>query len=207
MVYQVFNGCPDMARFEGSLVSWNSERGFGFIKPKSGGRDVFVHVLDLQFKGRNPLIGNTIFYDITKRSDGKYRAINAYVIGEKHHKSIIYTIIIGFCFIFTAIPFILSLYIANITYYPLVLYSLLSFVCFFVYVYDKQMAIRGGWRIQESRLHWLEFIGGWPGALIAQMIIGHKNSKVTFQFIFWAIVLLHFIAWAAYLWFYQSQFP
>ncbi len=196
-----------MARFEGSLVSWNSERGFGFIKPKSGGRDIFVHVRDLQFKGRAPLIGSTIFYDITQRSDDKYRAINAYVIGEKHKISITYATLIGFNFIFIAIPFILSLYIINITYLPLVLYSTLSFVCFLVYSHDKQMSIRGGWRIQESSLHCLEFIGGWPGALIAQMIIGHKNSKVTFQIIFWAIVLLHFIAWAAYLLFYQSQSP
>lgn len=196
-----------MARFEGSLISWNSERGFGFIKPKSGGRDVFVHVRDLEFKGKTPLLGETIFYDITQRSDGKYRAINAYINGEKNHKSITYAIVIGFCFIFIAIPFILSLYIINITYYPLVLYSLLSLICFFVYVYDKQMAIRGGWRIRESSLHWLELIGGWPGALIAQMIIGHKNSKATFQFIFSVIVLLHFIAWAVYLLFYHSQFP
>jgi uncharacterized membrane protein YsdA (DUF1294 family)/cold shock CspA family protein len=196
-----------MARFEGSLVSWNSERGFGFIKPKSGDRDVFVHVRDLQFKGKTPLIGETIFYDITQRNDGKYRAVNAYVIGTIHRKSIIYSILIGFNFILIAIPFILSLYIINITYYPLVLYSILSLICFFVYVYDKQMSIRGGWRIRESSLHWLEFIGGWPGALIAQMVIGHKNSKMAFQFIFSVIVLLHFIAWAAYLLFYQSKLP
>jgi len=208
----VYNSLPNfewvfrMARFEGSLVFWNSERGFGFIKPKSGGQDIFVHVRDLQFKGKTPLIGNTIFYDITQRKDGKYRAVNAYVIGEKHNKSIIYAILIGLNIAFVTIPFVLSLYIINITYYPLVLYSLLSFVCFFVYVYDKQMAISGGWRIQESSLHWLEIFGGWPGALIAQMIIGHKNSKIAFQFIFSVIVLLHFIAWAAYLLFYQSKF-
>jgi uncharacterized membrane protein YsdA (DUF1294 family)/cold shock CspA family protein len=199
IIHQVCHGRLDMARFEGSLVSWNSERGFGFIKPKEGGRDIFVHVRDLQFKGRAPLIGNAIIYDITQRSDGKYRAVNAYIIGEKHNKSISNVIIIVITFILITIQFILSLYIINITYYPLVLYIIFSVLCFFVYVYDKQMAIHGGWRIQESSLHWLEFIGGWPGALIAQMIIGHKNSKGTFQFIFWAIVMLHFIAWAAYL--------
>jgi len=196
-----------MAQFEEILVSWNLARGFGFIKPKSGGRDVFVHVRDLQFKGKTPLIGGTIFYDITQRSDGKYRAIDAYIIGEKYHKSIIYIVLIGFNFILSTIPFILSLYIINVTCYPLVLYSLLSFICFFDYVYDKQMAISGGWRIRELNLHSLEFLGGWPGALIAKMIIGHKNSKVTFQIIFSVIVLLHFIAWAVYLLFHQSQFP
>lgn len=196
-----------MTRFEGILVSWNSVKGFGFIKPKLGGRDIFVHVRDLQFKGKAPLIGITIFYDIMQRSDGKYRAINAYVIGEKHNNSLIHLTLIIFNFILCTIPFILSIYIIDITYYPLIIYSLLSFVCFFIYIYDKQMAISGGWRVRESSLHWLEIFGGWPGALIAQMIIGHKTSKMVFQFIFAVIVLLHIIVWAVYLLFYQSKFP
>ena len=34
---------------------------------------------------------------------------------------------------------------------------------------------------QNKTLHWLEFLGGWPGALIAQRVIRHKNKKTSFQ--------------------------
>jgi uncharacterized membrane protein YsdA (DUF1294 family) len=48
-------------------------------------------------------------------------------------------------------------------------------------------------------LHWIEFLGGWPGALFAQREIRHKNNKFSYQVIFWAIVVLHFGSWDYYL--------
>ncbi|MCP9850212.1 cold shock domain-containing protein, partial [Cyanobium sp. Morenito 9A2] len=31
-------------RLRGNLKSWNDERGFGFIEPAQGGKDIFVHI-------------------------------------------------------------------------------------------------------------------------------------------------------------------
>ncbi len=31
-------------RFDGTLVTWNDDRGFGYIEPTQGGERVFVHV-------------------------------------------------------------------------------------------------------------------------------------------------------------------
>lgn len=41
-----------------------------------------------------------------------------------------------------------------------------------------------------------ELLGGWPGALIAQQKFRHKTRKVSFQVVFWAIVLVHQAFWA-----------
>lgn len=66
-----------------------------------------------------------------------------------------------------------------------------------LYAWDKQRARRARGRIAERTLHFLELAGGWPGALLAQRILRHKNQKFSYQRTFWLIVLLHLCAWAA----------
>jgi uncharacterized membrane protein YsdA (DUF1294 family) len=73
----------------------------------------------------------------------------------------------------------------------LVLYMLMSPICFLAYYRDKQQAIRGLQRIPEARLHLYEFLGGWPGGLLAQRLIRHKNRKLSYQRQFWLIVAIH----------------
>ncbi len=68
---------------------------------------------------------------------------------------------------------------------------LISAFAFFAYRSDKRRAETGAWRIPESTLHILELVGGWPGAFLAQRHFRHKTSKVSFQIIFWFIVLAY----------------
>lgn len=82
---------------------------------------------------------------------------------------------------------------------PLLMYSLVSVTTFCLYDEDKLCAKRKVWRISEATLHFGELCGGWPGALIAQHTIRHKNKKFSYQLVFWCIVLLHGIGWSDYL--------
>ena len=59
---------------------------------------------------------------------------------------------------------------------------------YLAYVWDKQQAREKQWRMPEARLHFMELIGGWPGAFLAQRRLRHKCSKVSYQFVFWLIV-------------------
>lgn len=70
-------------------------------------------------------------------------------------------------------------------------YLLMSLVCFLAYYRDKRYAIEGRQRTPEMRLHLYELLGGWPGGLLAQRLIRHKNRKTAYQLRFWSIVLLH----------------
>lgn len=75
-------------------------------------------------------------------------------------------------------------------------YGLMSLICFIAYYRDKQFAIKGLQRTPEARLHLYELLGGWPGGLLAQRLIRHKNRKLGYQLVFWLIVLLHLaLAW------------
>jgi uncharacterized membrane protein YsdA (DUF1294 family) len=73
----------------------------------------------------------------------------------------------------------------------LMLYMLMSPMCFLAYYRDKQQAVRGLQRIPEARLHLYEFLGGWPGGLLAQRLIRHKSRKLSYRRQFWLIVTIH----------------
>ena len=62
-------------RHTGILRSWNDERGFGFIAPTQGGREVFVHVSELPRDGTRPTIGETLSFEFGKNAEGKLQAL------------------------------------------------------------------------------------------------------------------------------------
>lgn len=80
--------------------------------------------------------------------------------------------------------------------WPLLVYPLVSVVCFALYWSDKGSAQQGRQRISERTLHLAELGGGWPGALLAQQVFRHKTRKVSYQVLFWMIVALHQLFWA-----------
>ncbi len=56
----------------GTVKFFNSERGYGFIKPDDGGRDVFVHITAVERAGLKSLNeGQRITFDIEPDKKGK----------------------------------------------------------------------------------------------------------------------------------------
>ncbi len=83
-------------------------------------------------------------------------------------------------------------------------YTLMSIICFFAYKIDKRAALANTRRTPESRLHLYEFFGGWPGGLLAQKILRHKNRKPSYQIEFWLIVSINVIITGYILWLQHS---
>ena len=77
------------------------------------------------------------------------------------------------------------------------LYASASALTFIIYAIDKSAAIKGRNRTPENTLHLLAFMGGWPGALLAQQRLRHKTTKQPFRTIFWLTVMLNcaVLAW------------
>jgi len=71
------------------------------------------------------------------------------------------------------------------------IYIAFNFFVFLVYWWDKEAARNGGWRIRESTLLWLAFLGGSIGAISAQHLLRHKTRKEPFRSILPAIMIVH----------------
>jgi uncharacterized membrane protein YsdA (DUF1294 family) len=73
-----------------------------------------------------------------------------------------------------------------------------SLVGFAAAVADKRRARRGRGRVPELAFHALALLGGWPGELLAFLLVRHKTRKARFLAPFLLAVLVNaaVLAWA-----------
>lgn len=84
-----------------------------------------------------------------------------------------------------------AVFFGKLSWVLLALYAIASTVTFLAYAFDKAAAKNQQWRMRENTLHFCSLIGGWPGALVAQKLVRHKSSKLSFQVAFWSTVVLN----------------
>ncbi len=62
---------------KGTVKWFNESKGYGFISPEGGRKDVFVHITALQNAGLTSLKdGQAVSFDIESGRDGREKAIN-----------------------------------------------------------------------------------------------------------------------------------
>ncbi|MCW8963747.1 MAG: cold shock and DUF1294 domain-containing protein [Gammaproteobacteria bacterium] len=185
-------------RTKGKIISWNEEKGFGFIAPVAGGKQIFIHVTALNNRSRRPEVDQIVTYTVSSDKQGRPCAIKATLDGDRSPEktkrkqgswsidlAAFFLVIVGFTVLIGRIPLQI-----------LMLYMIVSLLTFIMYALDKSAARKGAWRTQESTLHLLSLAGGWPGALIAQQKLRHKSRKQSFRAVFWVTLLLNCGAFA-----------
>ena len=61
----------------GTVKWFNTTKGYGFIAPDDGGKDVFVHISDVERSGLTGLADNQkVTYDVEAGRDGRSSAKN-----------------------------------------------------------------------------------------------------------------------------------
>ncbi|HEX4056800.1 MAG TPA: cold shock and DUF1294 domain-containing protein [Galbitalea sp.] len=188
---------PNATRFDGAIASWNQDRGFGFIQPDGGGKQIFVHVRALPVGARTPNIGDKLSYEVERTTDGKTRARYVRLAGQRAAQTYgtVRTNILSY------LPLVLFAVIYAVVealwhphFWVFLIYLGTSLICVLIYWADKSAAARGRWRVSESALLLLGLAGGWPGAIIAQRLFHHKTRKGSFQAAFAGSVVVNILA-------------
>lgn len=76
---------------------------------------------------------------------------------------------------------------------PAALLLAINLFAFAAFWFDKRAAIRGEWRVRESTLLLIAFLGGSSGALLAQQVFRHKTRKQPFRSYLLSIAILHIV--------------
>ena len=179
---------------KGKLTKWNDDKGFGFITPNAGDKQVFIHISAFNNRSNRPEINQEITYTLSADKNGRPRAENATLPGDKLRKKGTFSILLSLLFIIGICVLCVS---GELPLSLLAIYFVISMITFAAYAIDKSAAQRGAWRTSESKLHLLSIVGGWPGAVFAQQKLRHKSQKKSFRFVFWITVLLNL---GAFLW-------
>ena len=180
-------------RTQGKITHWNTDKGYGFITPGTGAKQVFVHISAFRNRGESPAINQLVEFALSTDKQGRPCAVRVTRAGErppgeiKRNDRYFYIAGAGLFLLLVAA----SVAVGRLPPEILLLYLGASLVTFFMYFWDKSAARTGAWRTQESTLHLLSLLGGWPGALIAQQTLRHKSRKTSFRGVFWLTALVN----------------
>ena len=186
-------------RRQGKIAKWNDERGFGFIS-SSEGDSVFVHISSLPRSDRRPSVNEAVSYTLAFDSHGRPQANDVrFIVGPSSAQPMRQIPRSGIAVpIAFAMSFLIALAaLAAVGWLEmswLALYYGASIITYGCYSRDKTAAQNAGRRTPESTLHLMSLVGGWPGALIAQVLLRHKTRKPSFLVGYWFTVIVNCIA-------------
>jgi uncharacterized membrane protein YsdA (DUF1294 family)/cold shock CspA family protein len=177
----------------GTISKWNDEKGFGFITPNSGGKQIFIHINEFSREHKRPIQGISVNYNTSTDARGRSCAVDVSPLAGHKKVSRADRQLLSSILLSGAFFAILGILVA-MDELPIVIpgaYLILSAVAFALYKKDKSAAEWDERRTPEKTLHMISMLGGWPGALVAQNKLRHKSSKVSFRVVYWATVVIN----------------
>lgn len=196
-------------RKSGTLVQWNNQGGYGFVREDGTGRDYYVHVSTLADAGR-PRIGDKLNFEIGKGRKGRPVAQAVTIVEtappsqpslrDKRPPAHISRFRLGLRTAAATLMTLLILWAIGTQHAPIwigLLYAAMGLGSALLYRFDKLYAMNGKYRVSENNLHLVDLCFGIIGGLAAQEVYRHKTVKPGFVAGTWAIALVHTLGLAA----------
>ncbi|WP_341889253.1 cold shock and DUF1294 domain-containing protein [Variovorax sp. YR752] len=209
---------------QGTIVRWEADRGFGFVRGPGTESDVFFHIRDFRGGNTTPSEGLEVRYEeihvggkgpramavmpldyvdprrapppeSSRRAHGGKRPPPPPHVAAEMRAMLLLVPAYAAALVWAAWTQRLQVPVALAA-------PLLSVLTFYLYWRDKFAAQRNAWRTPENTLHAASLLGGWPGAWLAQRLLRHKSAKESFRQVYWATVALHWVLLA--LWLYST---
>jgi len=178
-----------MAR--GVVVSFDSIKGFGFIRSRSYHEDVFVHRSDVD-GGATLRSGQRVEFSAAETERGlRARWVVPGRVGISPAMAA------GALLIAVLVGMTESLRRTGLQWFGAWL-GAIGAVTWAAYAWDKRRAALGERRVRESVLLGLALIGGSPAAAVAMFTLRHKTRKPRFLAGFAAVVAVQVAAGVAY---------
>ncbi len=182
-------------RRTGVLADWNPERGFGFLE--SGGTRTFVHISAFDTSAGRPQSGDFVEFGLGSGPDGRPCAVGAARVFPlqaptrsprgavaRERRGRVQWLPVGILVAFVAFVSV-AIHMLGVSAWVAVFYTVISLLTFMDYLADKRAAVAGTMRTRERALQVAALLGGWPGGVLAQQFLRHKNRKPSFQLMFW----------------------
>lgn len=189
-------------RRSGVLAEWNDQRGFGFVE--AGGKRTFVHISGFEAAAGRPQAGEFVEFALGQGPDGRPCAVGVTRIfsvpGRQSQRPVRRTGVDRLAFIpvlVFAMMLAIVISVLSLPFWWATYYLVVSAFTYLLYSWDKRAAVAGTARTPERTLHVAALLGGWPGAVVAQQSLRHKNRKESFQIGFWLAALANVVGFIA----------
>ncbi len=180
-------------RLQGKITRWKEDQGYGFVEQNGTGQQAFVHISAFAVRGRRPVEGDLITYEVTRDKQNRLRAAQIRFV-EAADTQVAHTlhntlaVAAGGGFL---VALAVLFFTGHVPFWLVVGDVLLSLLTFIVYGVDKSAALRQMYRVPENTLHLLALLGGWPGASLAQRLFRHKTRKTAFLVMFYLCLFVN----------------
>lgn len=193
-------------RMEGTLVSWDDARGFGFAEAPGVTGQIFVHIKFFRARHVRPASGDRLRFTLGAGRDGGPAAADAEIVGAPPPPEpgpAQTTTIVDVSRLVAATSILVgALMVVTMGRAPAwfgALYLVMSLGSGLAYWLDKEYARAGRSRVRETSLHLADGFFGIAGGLFAQHVFRHKTRKNSFRYVTRLIWVMHATLLAALL--------